>query len=573
MADDIVLSAGTADGARIRTDEDGNSDHWQYIKVAFGPDNTQTIVTASTGLPVNVLAQVPGTGATSLGKAIDTAVGATDTGVAILAKHAAASARLSTAENDYDVPRLSEFGALLTEPEQHFVIDDMNNLLGFGGTWAAINNDTTGVASSTTHVLGSASVEFDKVDGAVDSGIGGVTKALTSINLDGASPHDILQCVTFVSSIAALDGGSAFFFLRLGTNNTAYNEWRIPGTAFTAGVWETVAMEIGDASHTGQTGVGIDWAAITYIAVGFSFDAVGDTLANILVDEISFHTNQHVNAAINAEISSSVSTANINLAKVAGSPATKSSGNVGAGTQRVTIADDDTNLAAIKTAIEGTLTVGGTVTADAGTNLNTSALLTTAAHDAALGTAGTADAQVRSVQGIASMTPLLVDATGQGDIPITLDSEAVVLGAGTAAFGKLSANTGVDIGDVDVTSLPNAIGTGGSKVFHNADLNTDVEITDTAISTVYWIHCMNITAALAYLSIWDADSADIALGVDAATYQFIVPTQGDTNGAGFTINFGPHGIAHTTGLSIGAATTAGGSTDPNGVSVTVGYMD
>jgi hypothetical protein len=55
--------------------------------------------------------------------------------------------------------------------------------------------------------------------------------------------------------------------------------------------------------------------------------------------------------------------------------------------------------------------VSGTVTANAGTNLNTSALLTTTAHDAALGVAGTADAQVRTVQGIASMTPLLTTTT------------------------------------------------------------------------------------------------------------------------------------------------------------------
>jgi len=52
------------------------------------------------------------------------------------------------------------------------------------------------------------------------------------------------------------------------------------------------------------------------------------------------------------------------------------------------------------------------VTANAGTNLNTSALLTTTAHDAAFGTAGTADAQVRTVQGVVSMTPLLVDGSG-----------------------------------------------------------------------------------------------------------------------------------------------------------------
>ena len=48
---------------------------------------------------------------------------------------------------------------------------------------------------------------------------------------------------------------------------------------------------------------------------------------------------------------------------------------------------------------------------------------------------------------------LAVDATGQGDVPVTLDGEEVVLGAGTAAIGKLAANSGVDIGDVDVASI------------------------------------------------------------------------------------------------------------------------
>jgi len=48
------------------------------------------------------------------------------------------------------------------------------------------------------------------------------------------------------------------------------------------------------------------------------------------------------------------------------------------------------------------------VVASAGANLNTSALLTTTAHDAAFGTAGTADTQVRTIQGIASMTPVQV---------------------------------------------------------------------------------------------------------------------------------------------------------------------
>ena len=43
------------------------------------------------------------------------------------------------------------------------------------------------------------------------------------------------------------------------------------------------------------------------------------------------------------------------------------------------------------------------------------------------------------------------------DVKITLDSEAVVLGAGSAAIGKLAANSGVDIGDVTIDNASLAI--------------------------------------------------------------------------------------------------------------------
>ena len=54
MTDDISLNAGSG-GATIKTDDDGTA-HWQYVKVSFGADDTQTRVTASTGLPVDILA-------------------------------------------------------------------------------------------------------------------------------------------------------------------------------------------------------------------------------------------------------------------------------------------------------------------------------------------------------------------------------------------------------------------------------------------------------------------------------------------------------------------------------------
>jgi hypothetical protein len=54
---------------------------------------------------------------------------------------------------------------------------------------------------------------------------------------------------------------------------------------------------------------------------------------------------------INAEVSSSVSSANINLQKVGGSATDKNSGNASNGSQRVVIATDDVNQAAINTAV------------------------------------------------------------------------------------------------------------------------------------------------------------------------------------------------------------------------------
>ena len=52
MADNVTADAGSG-GATFRTDDDGTA-HWPYTKLAFGADNTQTIVgsTSSNPLPV-----------------------------------------------------------------------------------------------------------------------------------------------------------------------------------------------------------------------------------------------------------------------------------------------------------------------------------------------------------------------------------------------------------------------------------------------------------------------------------------------------------------------------------------
>jgi hypothetical protein len=52
VADNVTLNSGSG-GSVIKTDDDGTA-HWQYVKVAYGADNTQTIVgsTASNPFPV-----------------------------------------------------------------------------------------------------------------------------------------------------------------------------------------------------------------------------------------------------------------------------------------------------------------------------------------------------------------------------------------------------------------------------------------------------------------------------------------------------------------------------------------
>jgi hypothetical protein len=84
------------------------------------------------------------------------------------------------------------------------------------------------------------------------------------------------------------------------------------------------------------------------------------------------------------------------------------------------------------------------------------------------------------------------------DIKITLDSEAIVLGAGTAAIGKLAANNGVDIGDVDIKSIA-----AGTNNIGDVDIASALPAGTNAIGKL---------AANSGVDIGDVDVASIATG-------------------------------------------------------------
>lgn len=154
-------------------------------------------------------------------------------------------------------------------------------------------------------------------------------------------------------------------------------------------------------------------------------------------------------------------------------------------------------------------------------------LLTNTNFAAAFGTAGSADSQVMSVQGIASMTPLLVDATGQGDVPVSIEP---------------------------VTS-------GGCSIFYDNDLDETAVAVKASAGQVYGIYAINLTAAPLYLQLFNIAQGSVTVGTTTPTVQFVIPANADSDGAGFWLTI-PQGIAFSTAITAAATTDNEGNGAP-----------
>jgi len=295
---------------------------------------------------VVVNSQVPGTGATNLGKAIDDPVGSTDTGVMVLGVHDGEASKITPDEEDFDHLHIGELGGLSVEPEQHNHLDEMDSTSG----WAALGNDTLNLNTTTNHLTGTAALTFDKVDGDANTIFAGIEKTITTLNMGELDLHDLVQTACYLSSLSNI----VYVFIRVGSDSSNYNEWRIPVSELTADEWTVLGVVLGNASKTGNTANGVNWVDIKYIAVGVAFDAETRTLSGIIFDQLGLFTNHHTVASLAAEVSTTVNTAKIDLQKINGSVTDKGSGNASNGSQRIVIATDDVNQAAIKTATEAT---------------------------------------------------------------------------------------------------------------------------------------------------------------------------------------------------------------------------
>jgi hypothetical protein len=177
---------------------------------------------------------------------------------------------------------------------------------------------------------------------------------------------------------------------------------------------------------------------------------------------------------------------------------------------------------------------------------------------------------------------LKVDSSGELQVDVlTLPA----LAAGTNAIGKLAANSGVDIGDVDVTSISagsNLIGdvglqgrtTGGLSIFRSIDLDESEEEAKGSAGTLYSIDAMNMTSSVLYLKIYDGTAASVTVGTTTPVLTYVLPTNGDSNGCGMVKNI-PQGLAFANGITVavttGLADNNTGAPAANAAIVNLGY--
>lgn len=215
----------------------------------------------------------------------------------------------------------------------------------------------------------------------------------------------------------------------------------------------------------------------------------------------------------------------------------------------------ETNSAAIKTAVEtlDNAISGSEMQVDVVTSALPSGAATAANQttiighvDGIEGLLTTIDADTGTLAGAVSGTEMQVDVVG-------------ALPAGTNAIGKLAANSGVDIGDVDVTSISagsNLIGdvgiqaraSGGLSIARDLDLDeTELEIKASAGQLFGW-YLYNDGAADVSVKLYNATAANVTVGTTTPVMTLTLP-------AGSAANLlSPIGIVFDTGICAAAVT-------------------
>ena len=220
--------------------------------------------------------------------------------------------------------------------------------------------------------------------------------------------------------------------------------------------------------------------------------------------------------------------------------------------------------------VSGSVGVTGTVTVDgSGVTQPISAAslpLPSGAATAALQTTGNT-----ALSAIQTAVQLIDNAISGSEMQVDVVAS---LPAGTNNIGDVDIASAIPaganlIGDVGISGARTS---GGTTLYRNIDVDESEDQIKGSAGQLYWLHAMNVTSAVLYLQVYNATAASVTVGTTTPDLTFPIPTQGDTNGAGFVLAI-PNGIAFSTAITIAATTTVSGSAGPaaNGCVVNAGY--
>lgn len=216
----------------------------------------------------------------------------------------------------------------------------------------------------------------------------------------------------------------------------------------------------------------------------------------------------------------------------------------------------------------------------------------TAAKQPALGTAGSASSDVLTIQGIASMTKLLVTPDANSAVNVAqMNGTTVAMGTGTRSSGtqrvtiatddvvpaSQSGTWTVQPGNTANTTpwltTPTPATSGGltTAMFSGSDgssiLVATAQVVKASAGQLYGYYVYNPEAAVTFVHFYNTAAASVTVGTTNPLFTLAVPA-----GSAANMTF-PMGVTFSNaGWSVAATTTAGGNTAPStGASLVVWY--
>ena len=562
MADNTELNTGTG-GDTIATDDIANVKH-QRVKIEYGEDGSATDVSDTNPLPIDdaggsltvdnggtfaVQADsvTPGVGATNLGKAEDAVHSSGDVGVMALGVRTDAPAS-TVADGDYAPLLLSEEGALWTE--------NLPSEIEAGNSSTATLIADAVFTGTGVDLLDHQAITV-MIDASHDSATDGMQFQFSSDNVN----WDVSFDFTYTTN-----GGRTFQF----------------------GIYAQYFRVVYTNGGTGQT----HFRCQTLL----HHETTLTTIHRLVDDTSPDRSAEIVKSVIIAQAAGSgdfvpvQATASGNfkmsIEEVDGAIA---GGGTEAAALRVTMANDSTGLLPVSDN-------GGSLTVDAptGTPVNVQigdgtdqALVTPLSNGFSNPTALETGAFGMVWNGSTWDKAHSAGSASDGIATDSLGYQFVVgctMGFNGTTWDRLRSTIANGL-DVDVTRLPagtNLIGdvgigvrtSGGTTLYKNIDVDESEDQVKGTAGQVYWIHAMNLSASVLFLKIYNATAASVIVGTTVPDLTFPIPTQGDTNGAGFTLSI-PNGIAFGTAITVAATTgiadNDSGAPGANTVVLNMGY--